>query len=233
MSFLKSLQKIVSIPSVALGNLATKGIEKITGNTYGRQTIESFVSSKPGDILSKGMVVSVGALAVATGTASAIVKQVISKPLQTASVVVATPVIAGILKEKPKEVTDFFIGEEQVKSRIELGKDIALGKDIDIGKAVTTAGVVGAVAGIIAVAPKVKDKVKDIIPNNIPSLPELPSISPGVVADMPVETAQPLNPSLLPQTVDITPKKRKKRATKPQTQLNIINRNYIKVNNFC
>lgn len=196
-----------------------------------------------------GVAVRVAALTggLVPGLAVPILKQIIKPtiflggkvakaPFKTAGAIIAAPLVVGAAIQRPeavKEAAKFVVSPTKAKERFELGKDIAAGKDIDIGKAFKIGGAAALAGVVITQAPKVLRKVQDIIPDKqVLPTPSIAEVVP-VVSGVPLENAGELNPAILPETVDITPKKRKRRSSRPsKPQIRITNNNFIKLNNY-
>lgn len=164
-------------------------------------------------------------------------------PIKTLTGVSAALLGVGVLKESEKARVWVKERAEELPSKpgeiISLGEEIGKkieGEDVEVGvgEAFKTAGKAGLVAAGILAIPKIVEKVKDIhipeLPGTSVSIPEAPVIP--TLPEIPLEQPGELNTALLPQTVDITPKKRKRRAKKVVAPIKIINKNYLSVENY-
>ena len=165
MGIFSALQKAVAKPIVATGNLITKGIEKVTGKTYGRTTEKEFLSSKVGKVTTAGIVATAGALAVASApaivgsasvraTAGKVATSVITNPAGAVKSVVVGTAVAGViagggLALLPKIYEGTKAGAEVLTGEKELSAENISGVAKVVGIGLGVAGL-GAVAGYVA-----------------------------------------------------------------------------------
>lgn len=246
MGFFKSLSKYGLIPAVAIGNLLTAGIEKIKGKKYGRTTLEEASETKFGKVLglaTLGTGVLLGAVAAPAGTAKALIpKTVLGKTITTfaGGAALASERVRTAIVEAPFRI--FELGKSAGEAVEDLPEEEAEEASGYGAGGLITAGVIG------ALIPKVIDVVKDIGADVeevkdtfIEDIPELPVSIPeaqevldvAVVPEMTLEQPGELNQALLPETVDITPKKRKRISKKPVPSIRLTNKNIINLNNYC
>lgn len=229
MGLLSSIASLALKPSVAIGNLITAGVEKVTGKDYGRTTSQQLASTTAGKALGLGIAATGAALLVTTGAAAKAVKVVapkvastaIAHPLATASgVLVGAPLLTGVISKKPELVT------ELPKKSFETGQGLV---DI-ISEHPIASGAVASVTGGVAayeVGKAIFGKGETVIENNIPEVsaattPALEAIPSASLNQTPVNPSQ--NIPTTPQTVSIAPKKRYKKrkvATSPIFRNNV------------
>lgn len=221
---IKSVSKYGLLIPVALGNLATKGLEKITKKKYGRTTAEELSKTTAGKIIGGGIVATSTALGGAVAithaggiaTAQTIGKALIPKTplgktvgLLTLGGAVASPTIATAVLEAPIKVfqTGQKIGAEVEKMPEEKTKDkSALG--------LLLAGAGGLIAGSVAGAG---------ISNLLEKTPEIPKESADNYLDAPIP--QPY------ETISTTSGKKRKRKARANVQPMIKNSVKVLVNN--
>jgi len=241
MGILSSISSLALKPSVLVGNLITSGIEKVTGEDYGRTTSKQLASTTAGKVLGSSIALTGGALAVASGTAAAVirvvapavVKAVVTSPVKT---VLGGAIATGIIASGA--------GTEIITSTYKAGKttgevltgEIPLTSDTvkDVGKVVGVTlglGAVGTAAGYVA--SEVLDKDEEIAPLGTPAavspVTAASEIAPSGLSEMP----------LTPQTVSTTTKKRSRKgkaklspSMKQSVIVNVGNRRYLNVNNY-
>lgn len=125
MGILKSISKIALTPSVAVGNVITAGLEKITGKKYGRSTAEGLASTTAGKVLGTAIagtavaltaatVAAIPAAAAATRTAATKAATIAkANPIKTA---IAAPIITGAIISQPEKAA-----KTLVQAPIQLG----------------------------------------------------------------------------------------------------------------
>lgn len=112
MGLIKSISKIALTPSVAIGNVITAGLEKVTGKKYGRSTAAELSETTAGKVLGTAIAGTAAALGTAviatTPVLSAAAAKVGSKavsvakanPIKTA---IAAPIITGAVISQPEK----------------------------------------------------------------------------------------------------------------------------------
>lgn len=103
---LKSVAKYGLIPAVAIGNILTAGLAKVTGKTYGRTTLEEAAQTTMGKILGVGTAATAAALAVAaqpTAVLKLVPKTAVGKAAAvfTGAAAIASPTITQAILETP------------------------------------------------------------------------------------------------------------------------------------
>lgn len=234
MGFFKSLSKYGLIPAVVGGNIITAGLEKVTGKKYGRTTLEEASSTKFGKALGLATLgtgialagASAGAGASARALSKLIPKTTLGKMggLFIGGTALASPLIRESIVEAPFKIVG---AGQKVGKKIEELPEETQTKASKFGKA----GLIVAGVGALVMAPKIIEKAKDIIPDHAPGLPVSIPEDPGIPT-MPLDQPGALNTAILPETVDISPKKRKRRAVKKVSSINFTNKNYLRVNNY-
>lgn len=244
MGILSTISNLALKPSTALGNLATAGLEKITGKEYGRTTSKELASTTPGKILGLGIATTAGALVVATGAAAsaarvvipAATKAVVTSPVKT---ILGTTVAAGIIASGAgtKIVSTTYKGSKTAGEVITGEKSLGGDTIKDVTKTagiVLGVGAVGAAAGLVA--EKVltgNDNVESLIPTtpaSVTSQVAASEIAPTGVTEMPAT----------PQTVSTTTRKKyKKKKIESQRISQIVkinvsagNRRFLNVNHY-
>jgi hypothetical protein len=178
--------KIVNValaPSVAIGNLITKGISAVTGKTYGTTTTQQLASTTAGKVLggaiagtaaALGVAVAApyvaakgGIVAVASQAAKPIAAKIIAKPIQSLGI---AAVIAGGGLGLVAPTFKAIKGATEIAVPVILGEKPLLPENIsDVAKTIGIAlgvGGIGTVAGIIAT--KVMDKKDEVtIPSSV------------------------------------------------------------------
>jgi len=144
-----------------VAGVITAGIEKVTGETYGRMTAVEFREEPTGKVLTTAFTGTLTALGVATlpVTAPLVLKGVIAKP-------VVALVGAGLLVTKggrtliTKGVEGVYLGGKALGEAYEVAEE--KGEEITISEALKTAGLVGAGLVVGAGAPAIIEKGKEI-----------------------------------------------------------------------
>jgi hypothetical protein len=126
MGFLTSLSKYGLIPAVTLGNLVTSGIEKVTGKTYGRTTLNEASKTTTGKVLGLATLgtgvaltsVVAGATSVGGAVRSIIPKSAVGKTLTIvgAGASISSPTVASAIIEAP---LNLFAGGKKLGSAVE------------------------------------------------------------------------------------------------------------------
>lgn len=203
MSFFKLLSKIGIAPAVALGNIVTAGLEKITGKKYGRTTIKEASETKFGKALGIATVSVAAAIPVAIAPAAAgriastvgktVVKTAVKKPalaIVGTGVIVsgAAPTIVKTLFKAGKVGGEVITGEKALTS--ETIMDVAKGAGVVAGL-----GGLGLAVGVVG--KKILEKKE--------AIPTLPKEIGGLVAQQPVVTDRPISPTppITPETVSL------------------------------
>lgn len=156
---IKSISKYGLLIPTALGNLATKGLEKITGKKYGRTTAEELSKTTAGKILGTAIVGTGAAAAIAAQPAIALKaakaitpKTAVGKTLGlvTAGAVLTSPTIATAVLEAPLNLinTGKKIGKEVESSPDDLKETASKAGKYGL-LALGAAGLIGAGAGAL------------------------------------------------------------------------------------
>lgn len=248
-SFSNVLAKTVTTSA----NVITAGIEKATGNEYGRLTTSQFKKSKVGKIGTAAAAVPAAGLVVAAGAsgrALSVAKSLVPKTIGGKFLAATTGLTAyGTLKVSPKAQA---VVEKSIETLPQKpGKIISFGESIgdviegktsftskDVIGGLKTAGVVGGVAAAAALlVPKVGSKLndlkgKDAVITSNATLPGVPQESEGsLVKEKPLNTDT--TPAATPELQTVSTKKtRRKRRTAKKTpsvrqsvKVNIYNKN--------
>lgn len=236
MSVIKSLSKYGLAIPVGLGNLVTKGIEKITGKEYGRTTIDEAASTTFGKVLGTSILATGAALAVAVNPAAAAKaakavtpKTIIGKgaAVFTTAAAAASPKLTSTILETPFQLA------KAGKKTGEAIEDLEQKYDElpPMGKVPLMVAGIGAAVGL----PIVADKIIDLFNDKKDEIPLIDSPPPVDLApsslESPKETeifpevnnelAQKTPATPLEETTTIAKtarKKRKKARLEPRTQ---------------
>jgi len=257
MGLLKTItQKVSNIalkPAVALGNLATAGIEKITGQTYGRTTSKELSETTAGKILGTATAAAAVGLAAALSPAAAL-KVATSKPVIAVAAVatLAPKTTETVLKSEALTKTaiatavnplaGLVVGAEQGGSIIgtalgnvaDVIKEKAPGVATAIQENAPTIGAAAAgltAAGVIA-AVALKDKAEEIPSiNNSSDIVGIETAAAGTSAAVPMGNNEV---STFPQTIPtktITTGRKKRRKAKAARSPIISNKVLINIVN--
>lgn len=195
MSVIKSLSKYGLAIPVGLGNLVTKGIEKITGKEYGRTTIDEAASTTFGKVLGTSILATGAALAVAVNPA-AVAKAVTPKTIIgkgaavfTTAAAAASPKLTSTILETPFELA------KAGKKTGEAIEDLEEKYDElpPMGKVPLIVAGIGAAVGL----PIVADKVINLFEDKKDEIPLIDSPPPVDLAPSSLET--PKETEIFPQ----------------------------------
>ena len=200
MSVIKSLSKYGLAIPVGLGNLVTKGIEKITGKEYGRTTIDEAASTTFGKVLGTSILATGAALAVAVNPAAAAKavtpKTIIGKgaAVFTTAAAAASPKLTSTILETPFQLA------KAGKKTGEAIEDLEQKYDElpPMGKVPLMVAGIGAAVGLPIVADKIIDLFNDK-KDEIPLIDSPPPVdlAPSSLAPSSLET--PKETEIFPQ----------------------------------
>jgi len=233
---LKSISKYGLIPAVALGNLLTRGIEKVTGKKYGTTGLEEASQTKFGRALgvaTAGVALAAGAAYNPAVAKVLIPKSVVGKTIGLATIGAASvsPTLTSAALEAPIKIfeTGQKIGEV-IESTPEIAESGA-GKNILLALG-ASALITGGVATAIAAGKNYLDsKEEELVPLEAPTFPK------SEIEEATISPAAPVEEEAVSSVSK--PRKRRKTRREPLQQkisqrvdvrvgVNAANRKYIK-----
>ncbi|GAI10901.1 unnamed protein product [marine sediment metagenome] len=215
----KFLKKAYAAVVAPVANILTAGIEKITGGTYGRTSVQEILEDPVGKVLSTAAGVTTLALGAVTlpytapVVAKAAVTFVAKAPVAALALGGLATVPAGreLIGQAAKGI---FEGGKALGKAAEVAKEE--GVPLTLKEGLKAAGLVG--AGVVAAVavPKIIEKIKGL-PEKIPSLIEPEEV---MIKEKPIgiEGEVPITPEVTEITVGKKPYKRRRAKIIPSVR---------------